>query len=109
MGTKKPASPCLSSRIPYGQEVSAAKLQQIEAGEAWLSDHGFPINRLRHYDQQALIEVPPGRVAELKTKANELTAALMALGFATVTIDDEGFMSGKLNRAIGRFQSTGSR
>ena len=55
----KPASPCLSSRVPYGQEVTFEKLRQIEKAEAFLNGAGFPVCRVRHYGDTARIELPP--------------------------------------------------
>lgn len=97
---EKPASPCLSSRIPYGQEVTRDKLAQIEAGEAWLQQRGFAICRLRHHGDTALIEVPHDRIADLRLLETALRDELKALGFQHLQIDDEGFVSGKLNRGI---------
>ena len=54
----KPASPCLSSRIPYFQEISPEKLERVEKGEAALARRGFPVSRVRHHDGFARIEVP---------------------------------------------------
>lgn len=96
----KPASPCLSSRIPYGQAVTRDKLQQIEGGEAWLAEHGFPIARLRHHGARAVIEVPVDRVSDLQAQLPFLREHVRMLGFSEVVIDDEGFVSGKLNRDI---------
>jgi uncharacterized protein len=96
----KPASPCLSSRIPYFQEVTEAKLAQVEAAESWLEARGFEVVRVRHHDEVARIEVPTGRVEELRAMEPEVVRALSDLGFARVEIDREGFVSGKLNRAL---------
>lgn len=96
----KPASPCLSSRIPYGQPVTRDKLAQIEAAEAWLQRAGFEICRVRHFGVRAVVEVPPGRLVDLRPRAPDLRAAFAALGFTTVDIDPEGFVSGKLNRGV---------
>lgn len=98
----KPASPCLSSRIPYGQPVTAGKLARIEAAEAWLLARGFPVCRVRHDHGTARVEVPRDRVLPLGTLEPEMRAALLGFGFTDVAIDPEGFVSGKLNRAIGR-------
>ncbi len=98
----KPASPCLSSRIPYGEAVTRGKLARIEAAEAWLLERGFPVCRVRHVGARARVEVPAGRLDELDALWPELGAAFMALGFESVERDGEGFVSGKLNRAIGR-------
>lgn len=96
----KPASPCMSSRIPYGQRVTREKLQQIEAGETLLLNAGFPIARLRHYGDCARIEVPQDRLEDLHAARTNLQSEIHALGFAKVEFDEEGFISGKLNRAI---------
>ncbi len=96
----KPASPCLSSRVPYGQEVTFEKLRQIEAAEAWLVGAGFPVCRVRHYGEQARIEVPPDRVAELQEQSDAVGRHFSKIGFSRVEIDPEGFVSGKLNRVL---------
>ena len=96
----KPASPCMSSRIPYGEAVTLEKLKQIEAGEALLQNAGFPVARLRHYGTRARIEVPVHRIGELQHHATTLTPQLQDLGFTDIEFDQEGFVSGKLNRAI---------
>lgn len=98
----KPASPCLSSRIPYGLRVTPAKLRRIEAAETWLNEQGFPICRVRHLEGTARVEVPPDELEALRSLESELTSALRALGFLAVEIDPEGFVSGKLNRSIGK-------
>lgn len=94
----KQASPCMSSRIPYGQHVSVQKLQQIEQGEAFLLSEGFTINRVRHYDNYALIEVPTDSVGALEDKKQRVNDYFRTLGFNHIEIDSEGFVSGKLNR-----------
>lgn len=96
----KPASPCLSSRIPYGQQITEAKLRQVEAGEAYLIERGFPIVRLRHHGDSATIEVPPNRMNDLYEIEKDLATMLQDIGFQHYQIDAEGFVSGKLNRSI---------
>lgn len=96
----KPASPCLSSRIPYGQAVTREKLSRIEAAEAVLHRYGFTEARTRHYQDEARIEVPPERVPDLEPHLPKIEAAFRALGFAKTTLDREGLVSGKLNRAL---------
>lgn len=96
----KPASPCLSSRIPYGLRVSPAKLRRIEAAENWLNQHGFPVCRVRHPESAARVEVPPDDIPALRSLETELRQTLKELGFLTVEIDPEGFVSGKLNRVL---------
>jgi pyridinium-3,5-biscarboxylic acid mononucleotide sulfurtransferase len=96
----KPASPCLSSRIPYGQTVTVEKLERISAGEGFLNQLGFPIVRLRHAENTAVIEVPPDRIADLRLQTAPITQHMQSLGFTDCVIDDEGFVSGKLNRDL---------
>jgi uncharacterized protein len=103
----KPAHPCLASRIPYGQQVTSAKLAQVEAAEAALRELGFVELRVRHHAQSlggplARIEVPLSdlpRIIEPETRAR-INAALRAQGFAFVVLDLEGFRSGRLNDAL---------
>jgi uncharacterized protein len=97
----KPAAPCLSSRIPYGQRVTPEKLRRIESAEAWLQRNGFDICRVRHVDEdKARIEVPAEAVPQLQALASPLKTAFEPLGFRNVEIDPEGFVSGKLNRVV---------
>jgi pyridinium-3,5-biscarboxylic acid mononucleotide sulfurtransferase len=96
----KPASPCLSSRIPYGQDVTENKLQQIEAAETFLNGLGFDEVRVRHFGSEARIEVPFQFLDKLLPFKPRIQEAFVQLGFETATIDTEGFVSGKLNRAI---------
>ena len=98
----KPASPCLASRVPYGQEVTLKKLRQIEGAEEVLMRVGFPVCRVRHFGDTARIEVPPERIGDLQALSDEIRPKFRALGFAHAEIDPEGFVSGKLNRALAR-------
>lgn len=96
----KPASPCLSSRIPYGQKVTVEKLRQIEAAENMLNTLGFEEVRVRHFGDTAKIEVPDKQVPLLKRHEKSIRKNLMDIGFSHCEIDEEGLVSGKLNRAI---------
>jgi uncharacterized protein len=97
----KPASPCLSSRVPYGQAVTPEKLRMIEAGEAFLKQRfGLRECRVRHYGTFARIEAPPAEVAALESALAEIAAHFRALGFSTTEIDPRGFRSGALNEVI---------
>jgi len=98
----KPASPCLASRVPYGERITFEKLKQIERAEAVVTELGFPVNRVRHFGETARIEAPRDEIPRLQRRRTELTARFAELGFLSVEIDDEGFVSGKLNRAIGQ-------
>lgn len=98
----KPAAPCLSSRLPYGTEVTSEKLRQIEAAEKALRDLGFRTVRVRHHGAVARIEVPRDRFANLleDTTLGAAIKAVKAAGFLHVAMDLEGFRSGSLNAAL---------
>lgn len=96
----KPGGACLSSRIPFGQEVTAKKLSQIAEGEALLHRLGFRECRLRHHDSIARIEVPADRLADLLERREEILAALKKLGFVYVSLDLQGLRSGSLHEAV---------
>lgn len=96
----KPASPCLSSRVPYGNEITLEKLQQIELAEAILNQYNFTDVRVRHYGSEARIEVPSDMVPHLRDNFSAISASILKLGFEKCTIDEEGLVSGKLNRVL---------
>jgi len=96
----KPASPCLSSRIPYNHVITHQKLRQVEDAENILNELGFTDVRVRHYDTYGKIEVPRDEVERLVLLQDEVTQKFNALGFEKCVIDTEGLVSGKLNRAI---------
>ena len=96
----KPAAACLSSRIPYGTEVSVGVLGQIERAERGLRELGFPALRVRHYDDIARIEVPVGELPRVVEMRDEVVAIVRAAGYTYVTLDLEGLRSGNLNRAL---------
>jgi uncharacterized protein len=98
----KPASPCLSSRIQYGEQITPEKLKQIDRSERFLRSLGFRECRVRHHQNLARIEVPAGeieRLCEPQTRA-KVDAALREFGYAYVTIDARGFRSGSMNEVI---------
>jgi uncharacterized protein len=96
----KPASPCLSSRIPYGEEVTVQKLKKIEAAENLLNKFGFSEVRVRNYNNTARIEVPAERIKDLIKVKKDVSNKILQIGFSNCEIDDEGFISGKLNRVL---------
>lgn len=96
----KPPSPCLSSRIPYGTAVNTENLQQIEKAEYLLNQYGFQQVRVRYRGETAAIEVPSDDIAALQAQLIPITFGIKALGFSEVVVDEEGFVSGKLNRVI---------
>ena len=78
----KPASPCLSSRIPYGEEVTIQKLRQIEEAENYLNDLGFNEARVRHYNNVAKIEVPKERLNNIFRIEKEIKMKIIEIGFS---------------------------
>lgn len=100
----KPAAPCLASRIPHGQEVTAEKLGQIEAAESVLRRLGFTDSRVRHHGDVARIEVPAaelGRFADDDVRAAAL-AGVRDAGFRHVTLDLAGLQSGAFTLQVVR-------
>ena len=99
----KPATPCLSSRIAYGEEVSPERVRMIDQAEQWLRQKGLRVLRVRyHKGDLARIEVPLDdlpRLVDLDVRG-ELIAAFRTLGFKFVTLDLEGFRSGSFNSVI---------
>lgn len=98
----KPASPCLSSRIPYNQDVTKEKLNQIEAAEDILNRFGLEDIRVRHYGTFGRIEVQKGDIEKLLAIKDEVISEIKNLGFARIEIDEEGLVSGKMNRVINK-------
>ncbi len=100
----KPAAPCLSSRIPYGSEVTDEKLRQVEAAEGALRSLGLREVRVRHHGPVARIEVPPAELPRLleETLRREAVSRIKAAGFLYVALDLQGLRSGSMNEALGR-------
>ena len=98
----EPASACLSSRIPYGHQVTDERLRQIEQAEAVLRDLGFRIFRVRHHDDTARLEIARAEMPRaLDPDVNaRLVAALKALGYQYVSLDLQGYRLGSLNEAL---------
>ena len=91
----KPAAPCLASRIPHFEQVTPAKLRQVDAAESAVRALGFSDVRVRHHGEVARVEVP---VAELVVAVGELRQPLLdavrAAGFRFVSVDLGGIQSG---------------
>ncbi len=96
----KPASPCLSSRIPYNHHITLEKLQQVEAAEDYLNSLGFNDVRVRHYGTYGQVEVKQNELEKLFGLETEVVEKLKTVGFADVKLDREGLVSGKLNRVL---------
>lgn len=98
----KPAQPCLSSRFPYGEEITIQKLQRVGRAERYLRQLGLKTLRVRSEGDTAKIELPPEEIKEfvLSTDLSILVSAFQEFGFIYVTLDLEGFRSGKLNQVL---------
>lgn len=98
----RPASPCLSSRFPYGTLITTAALSQVERGEEILRELGFAVARVRYHGDVARLEVEAREIPRLLDPAmrERIDAELKRLGFRFVTVDLKGFRSGSLNEGI---------
>jgi len=105
----KPASPCLSSRVPYGEPVTPQKLRMIEAAEAFLHEMGIRECRVRHHGTLARIEVPPELIPTLAEPdtAARVDRHFRSLGYKSVALDLRGFRSGGLNELVELRTATG--
>ena len=99
---EKPAQPCLSSRFPYGEEITVEKLRRVGQAERYLRDLGYRTLRVRSDGDTARIELPVHDIQDfvIATDLTELTKAFKSFGFVFVTLDLEGFQSGKLNQVL---------
>ena len=96
----KPASPCLSSRIPYNHRITRKKLVEIELAEEVLNSFGFEDVRVRHYGDHGKVEVAREDIPRLMEMKESVIEKIKNIGFENVVIDEEGLVSGKLNRGI---------
>ncbi|MCU0564972.1 MAG: ATP-dependent sacrificial sulfur transferase LarE [Oculatellaceae cyanobacterium Prado106] len=98
----KPAQPCLSSRFPYGETITVEKLQRVGKAERYLRQAGLKTLRVRSESDTARIELPAEQIAEFVTTTDlpTLVQEFQSYGFRYVTLDLEGFRSGKLNQVL---------
>ena len=98
----KPAQPCLSSRFPYGEEITLEKLQRVGRGERYLRGLGLKSLRVRSEKDTARIEILPEKIKEfvLTIDLPQLVEKFKEFGFIYVTLDLEGYRSGKLNQVL---------
>jgi uncharacterized protein len=104
----RPASACLSSRLPYGTEVTAERLSLVERGEAALRELGFRQFRVRLHDNLARIELAPAELPRALSPemAAAIANALKAAGFTYVALDLEGYRQGSLNENLAKSPGT---
>ncbi|HET7107979.1 MAG TPA: ATP-dependent sacrificial sulfur transferase LarE [Candidatus Acidoferrum sp.] len=104
----RPASACLSSRLPYGTEVTAERLSLVERGEAALRGMGFKQFRVRLHDKLGRVEIAQEEMPRAlePEMAAAIAGALKAAGFAYVALDLEGYRQGSLNEALAKSAGT---
>ena len=100
----RPASPCLSSRVPYGTPVTRENLSRVERAESSLRNFGFRQFRVRAYGDLARIEIAPDELARALQPelAESIAGGIRDAGFPYVTFDLEGYRQGSLNAALGK-------
>lgn len=100
----KPASACLSSRVPYGSEITREKLSTIDQGEHFLHKLGFRVCRVRHHGDLARIEIATDELHKALNPETfaKIHPAFKDLGFKYVTLDLEGYRTGAMNEALAR-------
>lgn len=98
----KPSFACLSSRFPYGDPITAEKLRQVDAAEAFLRSLGFRQFRVRHHDTLARLEIPLEEIPRLweDGRYEKIAARLRELGYLYVAVDLQGFRSGSMNEML---------
>ncbi len=98
----KPSFACLSSRFPYGDQITAEKLRQVDAAEAFLRSLGFRQFRVRHHDRLARIEVPLQEIPRLweEGRHDKIVARFREIGYLYVAVDLLGFRSGSMNEML---------
>jgi len=104
----KPSFACLSSRFQYGDRITADKLRQVDAAEAFLKALGFRQFRVRHHDRLARLEIGRDEMARLweDDRHARIVTRLRELGYVYVAVDLAGFQSGSANLLL-RLRSNG--
>jgi len=97
---QKPSAACLSSRIPYGDEITLKKLKMVEEAETFLSAQGFSQLRVRLHGSVARIEVLQEDLPKILSIRNDVVRSLGSIGFAYVTLDLEGYRSGSMDEVL---------
>lgn len=97
----KPAMACLSSRIPYGDQVTPEKLKRIEQAEDLLLSLGFKQLRVRHFGDTAKIELGQNEIPQFSTDVEGIVKKkFLELGFQSIYLDPKGYRMGSLNEAL---------
>src|ERR671921_2091722 len=96
----KPALACLSSRFPYGQEITPEKLSQVARAEEFMRRENFRQVRVRHHGEIARLEVGPDELERAFAMREKISAELLDAGCLYVTLDLAGYKPGSLNAAL---------
>jgi uncharacterized protein len=98
----KPSMACLSSRIPYGTEITWQRLEQVRKGEERLRSLGFRQLRVRYHGELARVEVEPEEIDLLLDKKlrTDVVRFLKEVGFTFVTLDLQGYRTGAMNESL---------
>lgn len=99
---EKPSTPCLASRIPYGDRITREKLSRIERAEEIVKAIGIRLVRVRHHGNVARIEIPPKDFPKLlaKFRSKGIARKMRSIGYDYVTLDLEGYQMGSMNRPV---------
>lgn len=96
----KPSFACLSSRVPYGSQITLEKIDQIDRAEGFLMSLGFHQVRVRHHETIARIEISPDDFPRLLEHRESIDRELRAIGFQYVTLDLFGYKTGSMNAVL---------
>ena len=96
----KPSYACMSSRFPYGQEITTGKLQMVSLAEDFLRSLGLRQFRLRHHNGIARLEVAQEEIPLAIEKRNEIVKKCKELGYTYVTLDLQGYRTGSMNEVL---------
>ncbi|SJZ70451.1 ATP-dependent sacrificial sulfur transferase LarE [Selenihalanaerobacter shriftii] len=97
----KPAFACLSSRFPYGDEITVDKLEMVDQAEAYLRQYSWQQLRVRHHDENtARIELNSEDFEQLLDLREELIAKFKEIGYVYITMDLEGYRTGSMNEVL---------
>lgn len=98
----KPSFACLSSRFPYGEEITREKLSQVDQAEAFLRSLGFRQFRVRHHQTIARVEIDPKDFPRISQgpMCDQIVARLKGLGFNYITLDLQGYRTGSMNEVL---------
>jgi uncharacterized protein len=100
----KPSGACLSSRFPYGKQITREGIDRVAAAEDYLKSLGFTQVRVRHHENLARIELLPAELPRLFENGlnTAVTARFREIGFPYVTLDMVGYRTGSMNEVINK-------